>query len=127
MTVGVFGTTEFGTIDPIDGLVACACAMRGLGLGFSVHVDAAWGGYLATLFRKQDGSLRRWRKCANWVRSPRVHARRHRCARRHRLDHGRSAQARLSCLRGRRLPLPRPARDGLLAESADYVFTEAER
>ena len=28
------------------------------GLGFGVHVDAAWGGYLATLFRAADGSLR---------------------------------------------------------------------
>ena len=27
-------------------------------LGHSVHVDAAWGGYLATVFRNEDGSLR---------------------------------------------------------------------
>jgi glutamate/tyrosine decarboxylase-like PLP-dependent enzyme len=58
MAVGVFGTTEYGTVDPIDGLVAARDAALARGLGFSVHVDAAWGGYLATLFRNEDGSLR---------------------------------------------------------------------
>jgi len=38
--------------------VAAREAMAARGLGFSVHVDAAWGGYLATLFRNPDGSLR---------------------------------------------------------------------
>lgn len=60
MTVGVLGSTEFGTIDPIDGLVATRARMHARGLGYSVHVDAAWGGYLATLFREADGSLRAW-------------------------------------------------------------------
>lgn len=58
MCVGVLGSTEFGTIDPIDGLVALRDRMRLAGLGFAVHVDAAWGGYLCTLFRAEDGSLR---------------------------------------------------------------------
>ena len=58
MAVGVFGTTEYGTIDPIDGLVDARDAALAQGLGFSAHVDAAWGGYLATLFRNEDGSLR---------------------------------------------------------------------
>jgi glutamate/tyrosine decarboxylase-like PLP-dependent enzyme len=58
LAVGVFGTTEYGTVDPIDGLVAARNAALERGLGFSVHVDAAWGGYLATLFRNEDGSLR---------------------------------------------------------------------
>ncbi|HET7063236.1 MAG TPA: pyridoxal-dependent decarboxylase [Rudaea sp.] len=53
--VGVLGTTEFGTIDPVHELVALrdACAPRGQ--AFAVHIDAAWGGYLATLFRDADG------------------------------------------------------------------------
>jgi len=59
LAVGVLGTTEFGTIDPIDGLVAARGRAAEQGLGFAVHVDAAWGGYLATLFRNEDGSLRR--------------------------------------------------------------------
>jgi glutamate/tyrosine decarboxylase-like PLP-dependent enzyme len=58
MAVGVFGTTEYGTIDAIDGLVAARERHAAQGLGFAVHVDAAWGGYLATLFREEDGSLR---------------------------------------------------------------------
>jgi len=56
--VAVLGTTEYGTVDPIDRVVAARDAMQARGLGFSVHVDAAWGGYLATLFRNADGSLR---------------------------------------------------------------------
>ncbi len=58
MTVAVLGTTEYGTIDPVDAVVAARDAAGLRGLGFSVHVDAAWGGYLSTLFRNPDGSLR---------------------------------------------------------------------
>lgn len=56
--VAVMGTTEYGTIDPIDAVVAARERFAARGLGFPVHVDAAWGGYLATLFREVDGSLR---------------------------------------------------------------------
>lgn len=58
MVVAVLGTTEHGMIDPVDRVVAARDAFQAQGLGFSVHVDAAWGGYLATLFRNPDGSLR---------------------------------------------------------------------
>jgi len=58
MVVGVLGSTEFGTIDPIHDLLAARERWAARGLGFSVHVDAAWGGYLATLFREPDGRLR---------------------------------------------------------------------
>lgn len=58
MAVAVLGTTEYGTIDPVDGVVAARARSAERGLGFAVHVDAAWGGYLATLFRNEDGSLR---------------------------------------------------------------------
>ncbi len=57
-TVAVLGSTEFGTVDPVDGVVAARERWAGKGLGFSVHVDGAWGGYLATLFRQPDGRLR---------------------------------------------------------------------
>ncbi len=56
--VSVLGTTEFGTIDPLHRVVAAREAWRAKGLAFGVHVDAAWGGYLATLFRQPDGGLR---------------------------------------------------------------------
>lgn len=58
MTVAVLGTTEFGTIDPVHEVVALRTRFANAGFGFGVHVDAAWGGYLATLFRAEDGSLR---------------------------------------------------------------------
>lgn len=56
--VGVLGTTEFGTMDPVDAIVDARDRWAERGLGFAVHVDAAWGGYITTLFRRPDGSLR---------------------------------------------------------------------
>ena len=58
MAVAVLGTTEYGTVDPVDGVVDARDRSSANGLGFCVHVDGAWGGYLATLFRNPDGSLR---------------------------------------------------------------------
>ncbi|TZF90487.1 pyridoxal phosphate-dependent decarboxylase family protein [Cognatilysobacter lacus] len=58
LVVGVLGTTEYGTVDPIDRIVDARDRWATKGLGFGVHVDGAWGGYLATLFRNADGSLR---------------------------------------------------------------------
>ena len=58
MTVAVLGTTEFGTIDPVHAVVAQRERFSGKGFGFGVHVDAAWGGYLATLLRAEEGELR---------------------------------------------------------------------
>ena len=58
LAVAVLGTTEYGTIDPVDAVVDARDRWRARGLGFGVHVDGAWGGYLATLFRNPDGSLR---------------------------------------------------------------------
>lgn len=55
--VGVLGTTEYGTLDPIHELVAARERWHEEGLGFAVHVDAAWGGYLATLFRGGNGEF----------------------------------------------------------------------
>ncbi|MCJ0824693.1 pyridoxal-dependent decarboxylase [Luteimonas sp. 50] len=56
--VAVLGTTEYGSIDPVDAFCDVRDAAASRGLGTCVHVDAAWGGYLATLFRNPDGSLR---------------------------------------------------------------------
>lgn len=77
MAVAVLGTTEYGTVDPIDAVVAARERFAARGLGFAVHVDAAWGGYLATLFRNEDGSLRTREEVAQGFRSfpsPGVHA-----------------------------------------------------
>ncbi|WP_406672384.1 pyridoxal phosphate-dependent decarboxylase family protein, partial [Natronospira sp.] len=56
--VGVLGTTEYGTIDPIDDIVALRQKWRRQGLDFGIHVDAAWGGYMAALFRQPGGAMR---------------------------------------------------------------------
>lgn len=55
--VAVLGTTEFGTIDPLHEVIAIREKLRKSGIEFGVHVDAAWGGYLASIFRQPDGSL----------------------------------------------------------------------
>lgn len=54
--VGVLGTTEYGTVDPIDQIIAARDALDSL--NYYIHVDAAWGGYVSALFRNADGSLR---------------------------------------------------------------------
>lgn len=77
MAVAVLGSTEYGTIDPVDGVLAARERSRARGLDFAVHVDAAWGGYLATLFRNEDGSLRTRDEVAADFRhfpSPALHA-----------------------------------------------------
>lgn len=56
--IGVLGTTEFGTIDPIHAILDHRATWRGKGVDFGVHVDGAWGGYLSAMFRNEDGSLR---------------------------------------------------------------------
>lgn len=57
--VGILGSTEYGTIDPIDDIVALRQQWRRRGLDFGIHVDAAWGGYMSALFRKPEGAMRR--------------------------------------------------------------------
>ena len=77
LAVGVLGTTEYGSIDPIDRICDVRDAAQARGFGFGVHVDAAWGGYLATLFRNPDGSLRTRDEVAAGFEafpSPAVHA-----------------------------------------------------
>lgn len=56
-TVGVLGNTEFGTVDPIGEIVSIREEFEAKGLAFPVHVDAAWGGYLTSIFRGASGEL----------------------------------------------------------------------
>lgn len=124
MSVGVFGTTEYGTIDPIDALVDARDAALARGRGHSVHVDAAWGGYLATLFRNPDGSLRGMGEvAAGFTHFPRphVHAAAAALARTdsitidpHKLGYLPYGAGAFLCRDHRGM--------ALLAESADYVF-----
>ena len=58
--VSVLGTTEFGTIDPLHRIVETRARWRERGLYAPIHVDAAWGGYLTSLFREPDGGFARY-------------------------------------------------------------------
>ena len=55
--IGVLGSTEFGAIDPIHEIIDLRKKWRAKGLDFSIHVDAAWGGYISTLFRDEQGGM----------------------------------------------------------------------
>jgi len=50
-SVFVLGTTEFGSVDPLPELLAVRDEYRARGLDSPVHLDAAYGGYFATMFR----------------------------------------------------------------------------
>lgn len=52
LSIGVAGNTEFGAIDPIDELVAARNAASSKGIYSPLHIDAAFGGYFACIFRK---------------------------------------------------------------------------
>lgn len=56
--VGVAGTTEEGAVDPMHELLALRREFAGRGLGFFLHCDAAYGGYLAACFRSPRGDFR---------------------------------------------------------------------
>lgn len=127
MAVGVLGSTEFGTIDPVDRLADLRERMQSRGLGMSLHLDAAWGGYLASLFRDADGHLRdRDAVAADFQAfpSPGVHAAFAAIPRMdsitidpHKLGHLPYGAGAFLCRDQRAV--------GLLAEDADYVFDEA--
>lgn len=55
--IGILGNTEFGTVDPIDAIVAQRRTWQQRGCHFGIHVDGAWGGYLTSVFRRSDGSF----------------------------------------------------------------------
>lgn len=50
--VAVVGTTEESAVDPVRDILALREEMRALGLEFTVHADAAWGGYHASVVRE---------------------------------------------------------------------------
>lgn len=126
LTVAVLGTTEYGTIDPVDAVVAARDQRGARGLGFSVHVDAAWGGYLTTVFRHPDGSLRDLEAVRRDFRDfpqPPVHAAFAALARTdsvtvdpHKLGYLPYGAGAFICRDHRAM--------ALLAEQADYVFNE---
>ena len=115
MVVAVLGTTEYGTVDPVDRVVAARDALQARGPWLRRARRRARGAATSPRCSAMPtAACAGARKSAARVRAlPATgSARRLRRARRHRLGHRRSAQARLPALRRRRLHLPRPPRDG---------------
>lgn len=52
LVVGVLGSTEESAVDDIAGVLELREEFRAQGLDFNVHVDAAWGGYFASILRR---------------------------------------------------------------------------
>ncbi|MCW3782623.1 pyridoxal phosphate-dependent decarboxylase family protein [Defluviimonas salinarum] len=48
----VMGSTEESAVDPLADILSFRAESREMGMEFSVHADAAWGGYFASLLRK---------------------------------------------------------------------------
>ena len=56
--IGVVGATEEGAVDPMHEMVALRQEFAARGLSFSLHCDAAYGGYIAACFRSAAGTFR---------------------------------------------------------------------
>jgi len=59
MVVVVLGSTEESAVDPLSEVLSIREEYRKAGLEFVVHVDAAWGGYFASLLRKPKNNIAR--------------------------------------------------------------------
>jgi len=55
--VGIVGTTEEGAVDEIHRIVELRRDFQRRGLSFYLHIDAAYGGYVRTLFLDEAGSF----------------------------------------------------------------------
>jgi glutamate/tyrosine decarboxylase-like PLP-dependent enzyme len=56
MVVNVLGSTEESAVDPLSDVLALRETCRQAGQDFIVHVDAAWGGYFASILREPVAS-----------------------------------------------------------------------
>lgn len=55
--VAVIGSTEESAVDPLKDILALREEFRSRGLEFTVHADAAWGGYFASIIREDNSDL----------------------------------------------------------------------
>ncbi len=53
--VAVIGSTEESAVDPLKGILELRNKLQKEGLSFTVHADAAWGGYFASIIRPDEG------------------------------------------------------------------------
>lgn len=54
--VSVVGSTEESAVDPLKGILDLRHKLQKEGLSFTVHADAAWGGYFASILRPDEGA-----------------------------------------------------------------------
>lgn len=54
MVIAVLGSTEESAVDPLAEIIELRETYRKKGLNFVIHIDAAWGGYFASMLRKPD-------------------------------------------------------------------------
>jgi glutamate/tyrosine decarboxylase-like PLP-dependent enzyme len=52
--VAVIGSTEESAVDPLADILMVREEFRRQGLDFTIHCDAAWGGYFASMYRDKD-------------------------------------------------------------------------
>ena len=55
--VSVMGSTEESAVDPLVNVLALRQKYRKQGLEFTVHADAAWGGYFASILREDESKV----------------------------------------------------------------------
>jgi len=63
MAVAVAGTTEEGVVDPVSDIVKVKEEREITGKGFWLHIDAAYGGYYASIFNKPDEDFVKVEEC----------------------------------------------------------------
>ena len=63
--IGILGTLEFGTIDPIHSVVRLQKSFSEKGLEFYIHVDASCGGYMKAILQKANGEIRSQKEVRN--------------------------------------------------------------
>ncbi|MEP6577970.1 pyridoxal-dependent decarboxylase [Microcoleus vaginatus GB2-A3] len=52
LTAAVLGSVEESAVDPLESILELRETYRKKGLEFNIHVDAAWGGYLMSMIRR---------------------------------------------------------------------------
>jgi glutamate/tyrosine decarboxylase-like PLP-dependent enzyme len=55
--VAVIGSTEESAVDPLKDILALREEFRSRGLEFTIHADAAWGGYFASIIQEDNSEV----------------------------------------------------------------------
>jgi len=58
--IAIAGTTEEGAVDAVHEIIDLRARLEKENISFWVHVDAAWGGYIRTLFNIEEDDFNNW-------------------------------------------------------------------